>query len=392
MPPALAIAAKDLRLRLRDRSAYVIGFVAPIGLALIISLAFGGDVGEDFRATYALADLDSSELSGAFSEQVLGGEELRERLTIREVGADEAAELVGDGSVSAAFVVPEGFEQGLRDGEPVRLTVLRRGSEDVPGLVAEAIARTFTDRLNAGRLSVLTAVQTGRVDLGRLDELAVEAAQEESPAVLADAFSGGGETSPANYFGPSMAIFFLYFTVGFAGRSLYAEREGGTMARLLASPIGVGSVLTGKALSVVAYGLVSLAVMFGVLGLLLDTPWGDPGAVAALSIATVVAILGVTSLVGALARTGRQAENAGQLVAFGFALAGGSFFPLFQLSDVMQRLSRLTPNGWAIEGFTAVSYDGAGISGILPNLGALAAFAVVSGGAALVFGRRMVRA
>lgn len=392
MRAALAIAAKDLRLRLRDRSAYVIGFVAPIGLALIISLAFGGNVEDDFRATYALADLDRGELSRAFSEQVLGGEELRERLTVREVGADEAAGLVGDGSVSAAFVVPEGFEQGLRDGDPVRLTVLRRGSGEIPGLVAEAIARAFTDRLEAGRLSVLTALQTGRVELDRLDELAVEAAQQEAPAVLTDAFSGGGDTSPANYFGPSMAIFFLYFTVGFAGRSLYAEREGGTMARLLASPIGIGSVLAGKALSVIVYGLVSLGVMFVVLGLLLGSSWGDPAAVAALSIATVVAILGVTSLVGALARTGRQAENAGQLVAFGFALLGGSFFPLFQLSDVMQRLSRLTPNGWAIEGFTALSYDGAGLSGVLPNLGALTAFAVVSGGAALVVGRRMVRA
>ena len=46
---ALLVAGKDLRQRLRDRSALVIAFVAPFVLASIIGLAFGGDT--TFRAT-----------------------------------------------------------------------------------------------------------------------------------------------------------------------------------------------------------------------------------------------------------------------------------------------------------------------------------------------------
>ena len=53
---ALLVAGKDLRQRLRDRSALVIAFVAPFVLASIIGLAFGGDYA--FKATYAVADAD----------------------------------------------------------------------------------------------------------------------------------------------------------------------------------------------------------------------------------------------------------------------------------------------------------------------------------------------
>ena len=53
---ALLVAGKDLRQRLRDRSALVIAFVAPFVLATIIGLAFGGD--SAFRATYAVADAE----------------------------------------------------------------------------------------------------------------------------------------------------------------------------------------------------------------------------------------------------------------------------------------------------------------------------------------------
>jgi ABC-2 type transport system permease protein len=60
---AFLVAGKDLRQRLRDRSALVIAFVAPFVLASIIGLAFGGD--QAFRATYAVADADRGPVAAA---------------------------------------------------------------------------------------------------------------------------------------------------------------------------------------------------------------------------------------------------------------------------------------------------------------------------------------
>lgn len=60
---ALLIAGKDLRQRIRDRSALVLGFVAPLGIAALMSFAFSG--AESFHATLAVADEDGGEVATA---------------------------------------------------------------------------------------------------------------------------------------------------------------------------------------------------------------------------------------------------------------------------------------------------------------------------------------
>ena len=53
---ALLVALKDLRQRLRDRSALLVSVVAPLGLAFIFSQLLAGAT--DFHATYVVADMD----------------------------------------------------------------------------------------------------------------------------------------------------------------------------------------------------------------------------------------------------------------------------------------------------------------------------------------------
>src|SRR5207302_5714384 len=66
----VVIAAKDLRQRLRDRSALLLSVVAPLLLAGIISLAIGGSFTR-FRATFAVADEDNGPVAAAFVSGVL---------------------------------------------------------------------------------------------------------------------------------------------------------------------------------------------------------------------------------------------------------------------------------------------------------------------------------
>ena len=42
MGAATRIAGKDLKLRVRDRSAFIMGIVTPLALAYIFHLVFGG--------------------------------------------------------------------------------------------------------------------------------------------------------------------------------------------------------------------------------------------------------------------------------------------------------------------------------------------------------------
>src|SRR5688572_976948 len=111
MRAAFIIARKDMKQRLRDRSAIIMGFVAPLGIALIVSSAFGGGFQGSFQATYVVVDQDASDLSKAFAEQVLGSRELRRNVDVeRAPNEAEARKIVDRGEAGAAFVIPKGFQ------------------------------------------------------------------------------------------------------------------------------------------------------------------------------------------------------------------------------------------------------------------------------------------
>ena len=389
---AFVIARKDLRQRLRDRSALVVALVAPFALAVIISSAFGGGFSDVFEAKYAVVDADRSELSRAFSEQVLGARQFREQIDVvdvRSVGA--AREAIRRDEVSAAFVFPRGFAGNVIANRPAKIDVLRNPDAQIGSEVATALAQAYVDQINAGRLAVTTAVRARGAppDPAAIGELARAAAAERIPIALVDGEIGVREVSGANYFGPAMAIFFLFFTTGFASRSLLAEREQGTLPRILAAPVRKSSVIVGKAISGFVLGTVSVGVMFVTLGLLFDVSWGDPLSLVVLTVSTVLAVMGLTALVQLFARTNEQADAISSGVAAALAMVGGNFFPLFQLPETIQRISYLTPNGWALRGFVDVAYDGATLSDLGPHVAVILAFAVVTGGIALFRARRL---
>src|SRR5215207_3175397 len=376
---ALLVAGKDLRQRLRDRSALVIAFVAPFVLASIIGLAFGGDFA--FKATYAVADADRGPVAAGFSDGVLASPGLRDLVTVRQVDAAEARTLVDRGDADAAFLLPAGFSASVQRGGAATITVLESGENPIAGQVATQLAvRTALD----------TAGQPPTAAEAR--ELGERAAAGRLPVQLTEGQVGGRTIEAANYFGPSMAIFFLFFTVSFGARSVLAERRQGTMRRLLASAASPSGVLAGKALAAFVLGTSSVLVMWLATTLVFGADWGDPVAVVALTVSSVLSAIGVTALVVTLARTDEQAEGYSSLVVFTLALLGGNFVYLAQLPELLQRVSLLTPNGWALRGFVDLVADGGGLATVAAPVAVTLGVGLVTGGLALYRARRMVAA
>src|SRR5512145_1563514 len=132
---ALVVAATDLRRRLRNRSFVIQALVGPILLATIISLAFAD--GDDFDATIGLVDADGSAASESFVAGVVEAD--AGSLEFVEVDtAREARDLVEDGDLGAAVVVPAGFTASLQTAEPGRLEVLTSSDRAVSAEVARA--------------------------------------------------------------------------------------------------------------------------------------------------------------------------------------------------------------------------------------------------------------
>jgi ABC-2 type transport system permease protein len=389
---AVVIAVKDLRQRIRDRSAFVTSIVAPLGLAAILGALLPSEEVELSR--YAVVNLDLGPVAQVFVDQVVGPLE-RDRSAFRFVVAsseEEAITMARDARIDAAFVIPEGFSEAAANGRPAQIRVIGNSEAPIGTQIAEAIAKGFVSELNSARIAVATLQAVGGrpPDPGDLEQLARRAAAVPSPVEVREDPAASRDLAGSTFFAAGMAVFFLFFTAQFGVLSLLGERREGTLARLLAAPISPGAIIGGKALSTFVLGAVSMTVLVVASAFLLDARWGDPVGVALLVLAGVFAAVGLTSLVAGLARTDEQAAGYGSIMAVTLGILGGTFFPLSQGPAFINQISLFTPHAWLMRGFADLS-TGSPAGDVLPSIGVLLTWAAIAGALALLQAQRVVR-
>ena len=386
MSAVLAIAVKDLRQRLRDRSAIVLGFVAPLAVAWLVSMAFGSAA--TFHTNVAVVDLDKGSVAAGFTSFVRSPD-LATLLTVTSAATEaDARAMVNKGDLGAAFVIPQGFSAAVTSGSSRPITILTSVDSSIAGQVAQSLAESYTAQIEAVQLSVKTAVASGAPPAS-VEKLAAEAATVRIPEQTVTQASGAKTLSAINYYAPAMAIFFSFFAIGFGARGFFLERSGGTLDRLAAAPIGPGTILLGKSLATFVYGMASLATVALFTTLVFGAYWGPPLAVAALIVALALTLVGLTALVITAARTERQSEGFASILTFGLVLLGGNFVFVGEAPQLVRTLALFTPNGWALRALTDFSGGADWTAGATPLM-AILAFALGTGAVAFTLRRRVV--
>jgi ABC-2 type transport system permease protein len=385
---AILIARNDLRRRLRDRTALVIAFVAPFGLAGIMGVTFGsGDNTALVRV--AIADVENTTQTNAFIDKVLESLSLGNGVAVvRLTDTAEAEKLYNEHRVSAAIEVLPGSAARIRHAQPPLIT--RQSSRTRPlgkavadGFFAAATVRQLTVRLVADTLA------NDKVPVPQILEAATAVANgSPSARIVEDRLAR--RASPLGYYATAMGIVFLFLSVGGAANSILAELTTGTMARLQAAPTSLASVVAGKTISILSLMLASMLSLWGATTLFFGAQWGDPLGVFALIVATTVAVAAIGLFVTVSAKTEAMAQAATGGVAFVLAIFGGNFFPPGSLPPALEKLSLLTPNGWALDGFTTLTLDAGRFGDIVRPLVVLSVIALVVGAAALARFRRVM--
>jgi len=381
---AVRIALKDIRQRLRDRSFYLWGIAAPLGLAAIFSLLFGGLASGTMSFSYAVADEDGGVTARAFVEQVLMPLDEQGVFSIEEVeSAAEAQARAGDAEVNAAFVIPSGFSAAVAANQAASIEVVANVDSPIAGQVGRAVAGQFVNEINSVGISLATyfGVLGREPEPGEAEALIPAAMSVPSPLTMQEVEAASKDLAPKTFYAASMAILFIFLTVQFGVLGLLEERQNGTLGRLLAAPISRRSIVAGKALTSFLLGVVSMAVLVVGSTLLLGADWGDPLGVAILVLAGVIAAMGVMFVVAALARTPEQAGNLQAIIAFVLAMLGGCFFPIAQAGGLLETLSLLTPHAWFLRGLGDLAAGG-GVEAVFPAALYVALFGVVTGGLA----------
>jgi ABC-type multidrug transport system permease subunit len=173
---------------------------------------------------------------------------------------------------------------------------------------------------------------------------------------------------------PAYTVMFSFFLVLTVGWVFVAERRQGTLKRLRAAPITRGQVLLGKLLPCYLVSLLQGVFLLVAGRLLFGMRWGpeqwpiveQAAWLLLVVVCTSLAAMGLALLVAALAKTEVQVALYGAVPVLVLALIGGCVLPREMMPAETQRLSLLTPQGWALDAYRELLGAAAGYQ---PNLG-----------------------
>jgi ABC-2 type transport system permease protein len=370
MRNALTVAGTELRLFLRDRSNLFFVFVFPLLLVLMIGLQFG----EGASAGRVAVSGTGSDLRTGLVEHLEGDDAV-----VSDPSWDDALALLARGRLDAAVRVDDAAATAYDAGEGLTLEVVRGSSANAQ--VVEQQVQVAVDALRAEQ-SRLLALEDAGVSPDRA-AAAIDAAERRVVAPrlevtsvdeLSQEFAGMGQFE----FGASGQLLLFTFLACLGGSAtLIQARRLGVVSRMLAGPMTAGELVGGQILGRWAIGLFQGGYLMLATSLVFGVDWGSlPLALLVLLLFSLVAA-GAAILLGTLLENEGAAAGAG--VGFGLVLAalGGSMFPLELFPDTMRAISRVTPHSWAYEALADIQRRGAGLVDVLPQLGVLAAMALV---------------
>jgi len=332
----------------RDRPSIALLFIAPIVITgLVTFILREGETPPVEAVIVNMAGAPGSIYASALTSALEA-----EGATVTTAPDQAAAEqLIADGLATVAVVLPEGMGQG----GPVTITVVTNGMDP------------------SGEASQVAAVSKGLV------AAAASITGVTPPTIVHETVYGTPSTDPITNFAPALVAFFAYFFVYIlTGVSFLRERTGGTLERLMATPVTRGEIVAGYTLGFGVFAMVQVAlIMTWVLGSL-QVPSIGPlpafsvglgievaGSPLLAFVVVILAAMGAVSLgifLSTFARTELQVIQFIPIVIVPQFLLSGVLFPVATLPELLQPLSYLMPLFYAVDGLRQVFIRGADLS------------------------------
>ena len=131
------------------------------------------------------------------------------------------------------------------------------------------------------------------------------------------------------------------------------------MQRLAVMPVSRSTLLAGKILARFCLGLLQFVVVL-IVGAVLGMNFGeDPLALLLLVIVYTLSVTALSFAVGSGLKNPAQASGLGLLLALTLAPLGGAWWPMSISPRFLQIIGHVSPVAWAMDGFTALTYEGA---------------------------------
>ncbi|HXI46246.1 MAG TPA: ABC transporter permease [Candidatus Acidoferrales bacterium] len=313
-----------------------------------------------------------------------------------QLGVVNEAGLVGQRIVDALTVAttnaPNGIELAATiDTEAAGRDAVREGREDI----VIVLPSTLLADVQAGHRPVLRVITAGTDPAA---ESGAFASLQGLMATVASNIAPPGTTGPlipeirreTVYLSPDadqldvlapvfLGLFAYFFVFVLTGISFLRERVGGTLERLLATPVTRAEIVLGYSLGFSAFATLQVLLLTAYVLGHVDTPAIGPlpsltiglgvqsvGSPAITFLVALLLAIGAVNLgifLSTFARTELQIVQFIPIVIVPQGLLGGVFWPIDRLPDVLQAVAHVLPVTYAVDALREVMLKGADLAG-----------------------------
>jgi len=333
----------------RDRPSLALLFIAPIIVTGLLTFILRDTSSPDVRV--AIASAGTGPASGLVTRQ-LSSALTGAGMTVTEAATpDDAKSAVRDGTATVAIVLPA----NLAGGKDAQIALVTKGLDPAgDGAQIQAVSSAILGSLASSLGAVL-------------------------PSVTHETVYGTPSSDPMAPFAPAIVAFFLYFFVYLlTGVSFLRERTGGTLERLMATPVTRGEIVTGYTLGFGFFAMLQVAVLLTWALASVHVPSIGPLPAFSLGLGIAVAgspllafivvlllALGAVSLgifLSTFARTELQVIQFIPVVLVPQFLLSGVLFSVDSLPAVLQPLVHVMPLAYAVDALREIFIRGADLS------------------------------
>jgi ABC-2 type transport system permease protein len=359
MRTVLAVTRKEMRQIARDRRTLLIQAFVPAFFLVVFGYALNFDIR---HIALAVEDRDGTSESRAVVSAFVNSGYFD--LVAAVYSPREAERLLDDNTARAVLVIPEGFGRALanRDSAPVQVLVNGDNATTATTVIGHATAI-----LQAASLEAAGVVRP---------PLVVEPRVWYNPELRSALFLVPG----------LIAYIAMLMSVTSTALSIVREKESGTIEQVRMAPVRTLSFIIGKTVPYFGIALISASFVFFASMLLFDLPMrGSWAALALLMSLFLIGALATGLLVSTIADTQQLAFQIALLVSLlPTLMLSGFIFPIASMPPFLQAVTYAVPAQYFLVALRGIVLKGASILHLLPQLGALTAYAVLVLGLASV--------
>ena len=376
------ITIKDLMQILRDRKTFLFLLIMPIGFTMLFGLAFGGTgKATDSRLPVGYLDRDGTNISTDMGSLLAGSTVIRLDTNAGRSEADLET-LVSSGKLAAAMIVPAGYSQSMRGGNPMKLGVYADPSQASTATVKAEILAASNRLTSAVRSAGIAGNVTGNP--ATFDPALKQAlAAWQNPPIRVNVTSGIS-SKPQNqnimslaHSSPGMMLQFAIAGLLTSATVIVNERRTRSLQRMLTTATSRFQILAGHYMAIFTLIFVQFLILIAFGQILGVNYLRLPLASLLVALVSAVCIAALGLLIGVMAKSEEQAVVFSLIPMFVLSGLGGAWVPLEYTGAAFQTIGHVSPVAWAMDGFKNIIARGLDFHSVLLPVAALAGYALL---------------